>query len=354
MLRLRRSTRISVTSALGLALVLASSSVAFAQSQNKAAAEELFQLGKAAMEKKDYAKACKAFQESLDAELTNGTLLNLALCHEQAGKLASAWSDYRALEDRARQASPPQADRAKFAHDKAEALRPRLSRVKITLSPEAKALTGLTVKIDGTVAPPELFEAGIPVDTGKRAISASAADHEEWSQTVSVDADKQTLDVTVPMLKAKEVAPAPVTKADPVTVKPAEPAKSSEGGDYRAVGYVVGGIGAAALATGAVFGVLALGKKNDAKCEEVCINPSTKLSDARDAYNTANTFGWISNIAIAAGVIGVGVGTILVLTSAHPFAERRGDRRCVVKRRWPVLGALALATLSCQVIMGLE
>lgn len=303
------------------AWILASSALALvtlapraAHADDKLLAEELFHQAKTEMAAKNYGKACGLFQSSLNADFALGTLLNLASCHEQAGKLASAWSEYRMLEDRANQTTPPQLDRVKFAHDKAEAIRPKLARVRIVLSPAAKELVGLSVKIDGTNAPAELFDAGIPIDTGKHTVIASAAQHEDWTQNVSVDADKQKLEVTIPALAATKVEAPPVAPPPPpVTPPPPEPAKA----DHRTVGYVVGGIGAAALATGLVFGLLAIGPANDAKdCSgDGCPGNSDQLRKAQDGYDKANTFGWVSNIALIAGAVGVGVGTVLVLTS---------------------------------------
>lgn len=89
----------------------------------------------------------------------------------------------------------------------------------------------------------------------------------------------------------------------------------------RTVGFVVGGIGAAALATGAIFGFLALQAKEDARCTSPCPELSEpnvrnpRLREAEDAYDRSNTFAWVSNIGLAAGVVGLGIGTYLVLTS---------------------------------------
>src|SRR4051812_32290570 len=140
--------------AISLALVVAAAPAA---AQDRASAEELFQLGKATMARHDYTKACGYFQASLSADFALGTLVNLALCHEESGKIATAWGEFRLLEERARKANPPQTDRAELAHQHAEALRPRLSRIHIVLSPAARAHRGLAVKIDGIVAQPELF-----------------------------------------------------------------------------------------------------------------------------------------------------------------------------------------------------
>jgi hypothetical protein len=289
-----------------------------AQGQGKASAEELFQLGKGAMGRQEYTKACGLFQASLDAEFALGTLLNLAMCHEQAGKIASAWAEFRVLEDKARAATPPQPDRAQFAQERAEALRPKLSRLRITLAPETRALAGLKVTIDGVAIAPELFDVGTPVDIGKRRVAAVAPDRAEWSQTVAVDDDKLRLDVRIPPL-----APAPAPSAKPAaTVDLAQADRLMAHSSQRVVGLAAGGIGVASLVTGAVFGFLALGASNDARCAAPCLPGQSGTYDAAEsAYHRGSAFAWVSNVAIGAGLIGIAVGAYLVLT-ATPAAPR--------------------------------
>jgi hypothetical protein len=282
--------------------------------QERASAEELFQLGKAAMARQDYAKACPYLQASLEAEFAMGTLLNLAVCHEESGKIASAWAEFHTLEDKARRATPPQVDRAQFAKEHQEALYPRVSRLRIVLSPAVKTTGGLVVKIDGATVAPELFDVGMPVDLGKRKVTATAPEHEEWSQVVAVDDERLKLEVTVP-----ELRPGKSKSAHPV-VDLAEVERISAVRSQRAIGFIVGGIGVAALGTGAVFGVLAVSASNDARCAAPCFKDSGAFRSANDSFDRMNTFGWVSNIGIAAGLIALGVGTYLVLTAKPPRA----------------------------------
>jgi hypothetical protein len=43
------------------------------------------------------------------------------------------------------------------------------------------------------------------------------------------------------------------------------------------------------------------------------VNPA--YDDAHSAYQRANLYAWVSTVAIGAGVLGLGVGTYLVLTA---------------------------------------
>jgi hypothetical protein len=76
---------------LSLAVGLAVSSPAWAQSGDRAGAEALFEAGREALDKGDYEVACQRFEESNRLESAAGTILNLANCREQLGQLASAW-----------------------------------------------------------------------------------------------------------------------------------------------------------------------------------------------------------------------------------------------------------------------
>ena len=73
---------------------------------------------------------------------------------------------------------------------------------------------------------------------------------------------------------------------------------------------VLVGVGAASLATGAVFGALALSKNADS---ERCGQDPQCTRDA--AYPTANTFAWVANVTIPVGIVAGGIGAPCAATS---------------------------------------
>lgn len=93
------------------------------------------------------------------------------------------------------------------------------------------------------------------------------------------------------------------------------------------VPWVLIGGGGAVLATGAVFGILALGARSDAKsgCADA---PSGHLcdADARSALDRETTFGLVADIGIVAGLALGGIGTYMLLTD-----EATGDKRAEPK-----------------------
>src|SRR5262245_11942087 len=60
-----------------------------------AKAEELFREAHGLLKRAQYREACGKFAASQNLEPASGTLLALAYCQERAGRLASAWHDYR-------------------------------------------------------------------------------------------------------------------------------------------------------------------------------------------------------------------------------------------------------------------
>ena len=62
---------------------------------DKAAAEGLFDQGRASMQEGDFAKACGLLERSQHIDPGVGTLLYLAECYEKSGRTASARSSAR-------------------------------------------------------------------------------------------------------------------------------------------------------------------------------------------------------------------------------------------------------------------
>ena len=61
---------------------------------DRTVADKLFEKGRELQAKKDWAGAAEAFEASLKEEAAPGTLYNLGRCHEELGKIASAYTEY--------------------------------------------------------------------------------------------------------------------------------------------------------------------------------------------------------------------------------------------------------------------
>jgi hypothetical protein len=294
-----------------------------AHADGRATAEELFQRGRQAMEKKEFPRACELLEASLKLEDTLGTLLNVALCHEAMGRVASAWGEFRAVEQRALRSVPPQTGRVEFARQHAEALQPKVSRLKMTLDPKIDARS-VEVRVDGALLVTEALSEGTPVDPGKRVVRVSAPGKRPAELPVDVpNGPSTTIPLTIPALVDAPAAPAP---AGATSLQDAEAVASARA--RRTAGYVTGGIGLAFVAAGAVFGALALNKRSESACAETTVRgvsgcftqradgkPNPELDRANQAYDDAVVFANLSTGAFILGAIGAGVGMYLILTA---------------------------------------
>lgn len=320
MARMTNVRRVALLSA------LAALAPGVARADDRANAETLFQLGKAAMARREFPAACKYFEDSLRLEDTIGTLINLASCHEEVGKVGSAWGEFRAVEDRALRAVPVQEDRARVAHARAEALFPRLSRVRIVVA-EGSRVDGLEIKVDDVVAQPSLWEVGVVVDPGTRRVSAAAPSHQPWETHVRVDDEGRQTAVEIPRLARQVAKPPPPTGpvADPGLAEAVSANRAR-----RTLGFVVGGAGLASIGLGATMGVLSITKTPATRCAAPCPerlpdgSPNPKLEAARSEYAVANTYANVANVAVGVGVATVVVGAVIVLTA--PRVQTAGAR----------------------------
>src|SRR4051794_36085324 len=103
--------------AAALSACLAAASPARAQTATGAAAA-LFQEGRDLMDHNDPGQACPKFEASQRIEAKAGTLLNLAVCYQATGRVASAWVRFQSVADQFQKSG--ETARADFARARAQ------------------------------------------------------------------------------------------------------------------------------------------------------------------------------------------------------------------------------------------
>lgn len=291
------------------------SSAAAGAPRDPAAAELLFREARKALDAGRTEEACVKFAESQRLDPAAGTLINLAACEEKLGKLASAWEKWQ----QALRALPADDERRGPVSERAAALESKLPRLEIRLAEGAPA--GTKVVRDGLELGRASLGLALPVDPGAHEIEVTAPGHEPKRIQVSLaEAENEALEVAPgPPLPEPVDAPGPASGPAPRPRAAAPPARdtAADGAGQRTLGFVVGGVGVAGIVVGSVAGVLALQKKNEV--DDDCSDTGSGLEcgpSGLDAAAAGNTYATVSTVAFAVGVVGLGVGGWLVLSSS--------------------------------------
>jgi hypothetical protein len=304
------------SSVLAATLLVAAPS-AFAQSAaDRATARELGQDGQTALDAKNYASAEDLFRRA-DALFHAPTLLlGYARAEAGLGKVVNASEAYnRVIREGVAPGGPDAFVKAvEAAKAEAPAVEARIASVTVVVNGPDNP----TVTLDDQPLPVAALGVRRPVDPGPHVVKATANGWDSAETTFTV-ADAGSANATVAMNRSV-VASAPPpggASASPIAGTPSSggaPDTSDHGaaaahGSWQTpvgwVGIVAGGVG---LATGAVAGVLAIGKHSslETECKTDC-----KQADI-DSYHA---IGAISTVGFIAGGVLAGAGLILLVTA---------------------------------------
>ena len=339
--------RARVAIATSVLAVLFSPSVSAQPSTTEAAlAIRLFEDAEKLMATGNVAAACSRYAESQRIDPQLGTLLHLADCNEQVGKLASAWAGYKAAAEIAarRNAEGGKETRERVARARAEALEPKLSTVVIRVA-EAN-LTGLEVRRDGELLDRAVWGAAMPVDPGRYTFAVQAPGKKLWTKTVDVPPGAAKVDVAVPALEDDRPSAAGMTgKVGHATgADPSVTDRSGRGGVQRTAGYVLTGLGVVGLGVGAYFGLTFLSQNSEieTKCpEDPCSLTADQEVALRGMEDEARANLMRFNVLMVVGGAATLGGIALVLTA--PSSPAPGTAVKLVPWGGPTAAGASLA-----------
>jgi len=170
----------------------------------ESAAARLFREGRALVVEGRFAEACPKLEQSQQLEPRLGTQLNIAFCHEQLGKLATAWSGFQEAASTARREGD--VDREQFATARALALAPRVPWLELRVAGGANGDPS-TILLDGAPLAPSTWGKELPVDPGSHVLVAryggeEPAGEEYWQMSV-VLRESEHANVAIPAAPAK-------------------------------------------------------------------------------------------------------------------------------------------------------
>jgi hypothetical protein len=260
-----------------------------------AAAEQLFERGRTAVEHGDYETACNAFAESQRLDPGAGTLLNWANCEATLGRVASAWYHF----NEAAALLSPRDQRVRFVRSKLRDLAPRLPRVTVRLAESVPP--GARVFRAGTELGSASLGLALPIDPGEVELVVSCPGYADGRRLVHIDQGEQ-VDVeleTRPNLASTALPHRALTEAAPSS------AARSLGWSFLALGSLGVGIG---LASGAV--VADRRSTVDQHCEsDRCDATGLRAAQSGQRWLVVNTIAW------GAGVAALATGGALVVWS---------------------------------------
>jgi hypothetical protein len=280
-----------------------------------AAAEALFREGRRLLEEGNYDAACPKLAESHAQDPASGTLINLALCYEKQGKLASAWAQYQLAATLARKDGRP--DRVEAAGKQLSRLEPAVPRVVVHA---LRLVPGITASFGDVRIGTAAFGSAIPIDPGTYEVVVSAPGRSDYHTSVTI-AEGETRTLEIPDLAPPAAPPSAAPRQPDARQKPLRRAspfperrRGAESSPRPApiAGYVVAGAGAVSLGLGTFFGIRSLSAYSEA--EHLCPTHRTCSEESRRARDSAETHAWISNVALGVGLIAGGTGAWLILS----------------------------------------
>jgi hypothetical protein len=278
-----------------------------------AAAQALFEQGRALMAGGKAEEACSKFEESQRLDPAIGTEFNLASCYERIGRLASAYALF--MKVAATASSTGQKQREAVARERAEAVRPRLTKLAIVV-PAGNA-GKLRVERDGSEVGEAQWGFPVPVDPGIHRVRAFGGAVGEWSAEVVVPSDGGVHRVVIPGADSGSERPvANVTWA-----------------------IVSASVGTVGLATGGIFALRALSRKNAADAEgcsgKVCPTP-----EGVELRASAHSAGNLATVGLGVGVVGLAGAAALLWWL--PELSHDGERDELALVPVPIPGGSAL------------
>jgi hypothetical protein len=282
--------------------LVAGSSTAHGQT-SQARAEELFNKAVELSEARKYNEACPLLAESQKLDPTPGTLFALADCEREAQQFISSVAHFKeyltAYETMKPDVRKRHDQRANIARGHINDLGAKIPTLKLTFPggpPDGTAITRNGVAVSSMD-----LDSAVQLDPGEQVIVTKVPGRQDAEQRITLaPGDK----------KVVELAPGASLTGDapPPPIEPDKPQSNAR----RTAGFVLLGVGGAALALGGVMGGLAVGQKG--VVEENCSGLDCNQT-GYDAAQSGRTFGNVSTIGLIAGGAMAAAGAVLLITA---------------------------------------
>lgn len=272
--------------------IVATSSMAAADTTDRAAAQAIFRAGKEAMARGDWATACARFEDSHRFEPNAaGPLLNGADCEERRGRFRAAWIRYGQALD----LLSPDDPRRAYARKHREAMEKRLARVTIEVPTGVASLV-----LDSETLAPET--ARVAMDPGTHTLMVTAPHHTDRTQTFVVAEGEEMRVRALP-------GSAMVAEGRNESVVASLP--STAASPRKAIGVALVVAGGAGLVASAVAAALVIDRGQTYRSH--CDGDGACDAEGLSAAKEGKTLSTLATFALAGGAAATSTGIVLLL-----------------------------------------
>ncbi|HZU83303.1 MAG TPA: tetratricopeptide repeat protein [Polyangiaceae bacterium] len=317
--RRARRRRLIFGVAIAAALAPARASRAQGAERDPAAAELLFEQGRAEARAGRYDRACPSFGESYRLDPAVGSLLNMADCAEHLARPAEA---LRRFTQALGELSASDARRS-YVEGRIARLKPRVPRVRIVFAPGD---VPANVLCDGVPVDRGALGAPLLVDPGRHVIGVRAPGRADRDIAVDaienaeqqVRAEPGEARVAEPPAPPMPLPPARRAEVTPATGVVLSRARSN------ALPWVAGGIGALGIAVGSIAGIVAMSDAHtvSSRCpDRQCLTPAA-FDAAGQAASEGKVMETVSTVAFGVGLAGAAAAAYLWLAAPSSAPTR--------------------------------
>jgi hypothetical protein len=292
------------------------------------------ELGLAGVKLADDGNCTEAIEKLLRSESMHHAptvLGRLGECQVQIGKIVDGSENLNRVVRENLQANAPAAflSAQERARQVLAAARPKIARLKVSvIAPNGAEFT---VSIDGGVIPSANLNADRPIDPGPHQIAITGAGLKPVSaRVVLLPGGTESVAMTVERAPlASKVAAGSAPEAQQTVEDPREPLPGAPAGTLEKTdnashtpAIIAFSVGAAGIALGSVFGLIAASKNAD--LERSCpakVCPTSK----QGTLDSAKTMGWVSTIGFGAGFVGIALGAVLLVSQSGSRSRSSRD-----------------------------
>lgn len=280
-------------------------------------AQARFERGRNLFRKNQHEEALQEFRASHDIVLSPNTRLMIARCRRELGQLVEAYAEFGRTAVEARELEREDRRYGQAAESAEEERRELESQLGFVIVHIRNAGPDTTLKVAGEEIRRAGWDEPAPALPGDIDVTVETPGQSPVRKTVSLTAGQHT-EVSID---------ARVSSPVPLEAKP----QTDISDHTRTWAYVAGGIGLAGVATFAVAGIMSRNTYND--LESSC-GSGPCPTDRQDDIDAGTQQKTIANVGLAVGVIGIGTGVALYLSSKPSKSSPEPSTAVVVSPSW--------------------